>query len=102
VIVSSREKGLIDGYSNRYALCDLSPGEWRQSAGRKPPRIFLRLRHETPAGPADQDFLTPSFKVAVSLTEGAALALASELLSVVATRLKAPPASQDEEKDSEI
>ena len=62
-------------------------------------RIFLQLRHGTPTGPSDQDILTPSFKVAVSLTEGAALALASELLSVVAGRLKAPPASQDEEPE---
>jgi hypothetical protein len=34
----------------------------------------------------EPDILAPSFKVAVSLTEGEALALASELLSVVASR----------------
>lgn len=59
--------------------------------------IFLQLRHSTPTGPTEPDILTPSFKVAVSLTEGAALALASELLSVVTTRRSAPPTSQDEE-----
>jgi hypothetical protein len=48
-------------------------------------RIFLQLRHNTPT---EQDILTPSFKVAVSLTEGDALALASELLSIVSARLK--------------
>jgi hypothetical protein len=62
-------------------------------------RIFLQLRHGTPTGLSDQDILSPSFKVAVPLTEGAALALTSELLSVVAGRLKAPPASQDEESE---
>lgn len=30
-------------------------------------RIFLQLRHETPTGSADQDFLTASFKGAVAL-----------------------------------
>jgi len=62
-------------------------------------RIFLQLRHSTPTGPTDQDILSPSFKVAVPLNEGAALALASELLSIVADRLKAPPVSQDEEPE---
>lgn len=62
-------------------------------------RIFLQLRHATSTGSSDQDILTPSFKVAVSLNEGAALALASELLSVVAGRLKAPPTSEDEEPE---
>lgn len=62
-------------------------------------RIFLQLRQDIPTGSADQDILSPSFKVAVSLTEGAALALASELLSVVAGRLKAPPANQSEEPE---
>lgn len=62
-------------------------------------RIFLRLRREVPTGPDDQNFLSPSFKVAVSLTEGAALALASELISVVAGRRGSPPASQDEEPE---
>jgi hypothetical protein len=62
-------------------------------------RIFLRLRRDVPTGPADQDFLNPSFKVSVALTEGAALALAAELLGVVANRRGAPPASQDEEQE---
>jgi hypothetical protein len=62
-------------------------------------RIFLRLRREVPTGLADSDFLSPSFKVAVSLTEGAALALASELLSVVASRRRTPPISSDEEPE---
>jgi len=62
-------------------------------------RIFLQLRHGTPTGPADQDILAPSFKVAVALTEGTALALASELLSVVAGRLKAPAESFEEEPE---
>jgi hypothetical protein len=59
--------------------------------------IFLQLRHMTPTGSTEQDILTPSFKVTVSLTEGDALALAAELLSVVATRLKAPSSNPDEE-----
>jgi hypothetical protein len=58
--------------------------------------IFLQLRHATPT---EQDILTPSFKIAVSLTEGAALALASELISIVANRRSAPPTSQDEEPE---
>jgi len=62
-------------------------------------RIFLQLRREVPTGSLDQDFLSPSFKVAVSMTEGAALALASELLSVVAARRGAAPASQSEEPE---
>ena len=62
-------------------------------------RLFLQLRHVTSTGSSDQDILTPSFKVAVSLNEGAALTLASELLSVVAGRLKAPPTSEDEEPE---
>jgi hypothetical protein len=64
-----------------------------------PSRIFLQLRHSTPTGPTEQDILPPSFKVAVSLNEGTALALASELVSIVATRLKAPLARQDEESE---
>lgn len=59
-------------------------------------RIFLQLRHETPTGPSDQDFLPPSFKVAVPLSDGVALAIASELLSIVVSRQKASTASQDE------
>jgi len=59
-------------------------------------RILLQLRREVPT---QQDILTPSFKVAVPLTEGEALALAAELLSVVANRRGAPPASQDEEPE---
>ena len=62
-------------------------------------RIFLRLRREVATGPADQDFLSLSFKVAASLTEGAALALAAEPLAVVANRRGAPPASQDGEPE---
>jgi hypothetical protein len=62
-------------------------------------RIFLQLRHSTPTGPTDQDMLSPSFKVAVPLNEGVALALASELLSIVAGRLKAPSASLDVEPE---
>jgi hypothetical protein len=61
--------------------------------------IFLQLRHSTPTGPTEQDILTPSFKVAVALHEGAALALASELVSIVATRLKAPLTRRDEEAE---
>ena len=58
--------------------------------------IFLQLRREVPT---QQDILSPSFKVAVSLNEDTALALASELLSIVVGRLKASPANQDEEPD---
>jgi hypothetical protein len=57
-------------------------------------RMLLQLRHRTPT---EQDILASSFKVAVSLTEGDALALASELVSIVAARLKAPSSRQDEE-----
>jgi hypothetical protein len=46
-------------------------------------RILLQLRREILT---EQDILTPSFKTAVPLTEGEALALAAELLSVVACR----------------
>ena len=59
-------------------------------------RILLQLRHNTPT---EQDILASSFKVAVSLTSGDALALASELLSIVSARLKAPPSRQDEEQE---
>lgn len=59
-------------------------------------RIFLQLRREVPT---QQDILAPSFKTAVSLTEGEALALASELLSVVAGRRGFRPSSQDEEPE---
>ncbi len=61
-------------------------------------RILLQLRHNTPT---EQDILASSFKVAVSLTSGDALALASELLSIVSARLKAPPSRQDEEQELE-
>lgn len=46
-----------------------------------------------------QDILAPSFKVAVALTEGEALTLASELLSVVASLRGVQPSSSDEEPD---
>jgi hypothetical protein len=56
-------------------------------------RILFQLRHHIPT---EKDILASSFKVAVSLTEGDALALASELLSIVSARLKAPSSKQDE------
>ena len=59
-------------------------------------RILLQLRREAPT---QQDILAPSFKAAVSLTEGEALALASELLSVVAGRRGFQSASSDEEPE---
>lgn len=59
-------------------------------------RILLQLRREVPT---PQDILAPSFKVAVSLTEGEALALASELLSVVASRRGFQSSSSGEEPD---
>ncbi len=59
-------------------------------------RILLQLRREVPT---QQDILAPSFKVAVALTEGEALALASELLSIVAARRGFRPANADEESD---
>lgn len=59
-------------------------------------RIFLQLRHETPTGSADQDILTASFKAAVLLNDSAALAIASELISIVVGRQKASAANQDE------
>jgi len=49
--------------------------------------------------PIYQDILAPSFKVAVSLTEDEALALAAELLSVVASRRGFQPESSDEEPE---
>lgn len=57
-------------------------------------RILLQLRREVPT---QQDILAASFKAAVALTEGEALALASELLSVVAARRGFRSASADEE-----
>jgi hypothetical protein len=59
-------------------------------------RILLQLRREVPT---QQDILAPSFKTAVSLTEGEALALAAELLSVVASRRGFQPESSDEEPE---
>lgn len=59
-------------------------------------RILLQFRHEVPT---QQDILAPSFKVAVSLTEGEALALAAELLSVVASRRGFQSTSSDEEPE---
>jgi hypothetical protein len=59
-------------------------------------RILLQLRREVPT---QQDILAPSFKTAVSLTEGEALALAAELLSVVASRRGFQPESCDEEPE---
>src|SRR2546423_3303380 len=50
----------------------------------------LQLRRKVPT---QQDILAPSFKVAVSLTEDEALALAAELLSVVASRRGFQPES---------
>jgi hypothetical protein len=44
-------------------------------------------------------FHAPSFKAAISLTDGEALALASELLSVVAGRRGFQSASSDEEPE---
>jgi hypothetical protein len=64
--------------------------------------IFLQLRHCTPTRLAEQGALTPPFKVAVSLNEGAALVLVSALVSIVATQLKAPPARQDKGPESFI
>lgn len=55
--------------------------------------IFLQLRHLTPT---EQDILASSFKVAVPLTDSEALAVASHLLSVVASRLKASSGREDE------
>jgi hypothetical protein len=46
-----------------------------------------------------QNILAPSFKVAVSLTEDEALALASELLSVVASRRGSQSSRSNEELD---
>jgi hypothetical protein len=46
--------------------------------------------------PTERDILAPSFKTAVSLTEGEALALAAELLSVVASRRGFQPSGPDE------
>ncbi len=62
--------------------------------------IFLKLRHCTPTRLAEQGALIPSFKVTVSLNEGAALVLVSELVSIVATQLKAPLARQDKRPES--
>ncbi len=45
--------------------------------------ILLQLRRDVPT---QQDILAPSFKTAVELSEGEALALAAELLFVVAGR----------------
>lgn len=59
-------------------------------------RILLQLRRDVPT---QQDILAPSFKVAVALTEGEALALASELLFVVASRRGFQPASPDGEPE---
>jgi len=56
----------------------------------------LQLRRKVPT---QQDILAPSFKVAVSLTEDEALALAAELLSVVASRRGFQPESSDEEPE---
>ena len=58
--------------------------------------ILLQLRREVPT---QQDILAPSFKAAVALTEGEALALASELLFVVASRRGLQPANQDEKPE---
>jgi hypothetical protein len=49
-------------------------------------KIILQLRHSIPT---EQDILTPSFKVAVELSDDEILALAGELLSVVTIRKKA-------------
>ncbi len=56
----------------------------------------LQLRRKVPT---QQDILASSFKVAVSLTEDEALALAAELLSVVASRRGFQPESSDEEPE---
>src|SRR2546428_10026766 len=56
----------------------------------------LQLRRKVPT---QQDILAPSFKVAVSLTEDETLALAAELLSVVASRRGFQPESSDEEPE---
>jgi hypothetical protein len=56
-------------------------------------RILLQMRREVPT---EHDILAPSFKTAVSLTEGEALALAAELLSVVAGRRGFQPSDPDE------
>ncbi len=60
--------------------------------------ILLQLRHNTPT---EQDILASSFKVAVSLTPSDALALASELLSIVSARLKSPGSRQHAEQELE-
>ncbi len=59
-------------------------------------RILLQLRREVPTL---QDMLAPSFKTAVSLTEGEALALAAELLTVVASRRGFQPERFNEEPE---
>ncbi len=46
--------------------------------------IILQLRHLVPS---EEDLLTPSFKVAVSLTPAEAIAIASELLNVALPQL---------------
>ena len=65
-----------------------------------PPSICVRsFSPITRKVPTQQDILAPSFKVAVSLTEDEALALAAELLSVVASRRGFQPESSDEEPE---
>ncbi len=59
-------------------------------------RLVLQLRREVPT---QQNILAPSFKVAVALTEGEALALAAELLAVVAARRGVRSTTPDEEPD---
>lgn len=47
-------------------------------------RIVLQLRHQTPT---EEDLLTPSFKVAVTLSPADALLIAHDLLAIAVPRL---------------
>ena len=64
---------------------------WAQCSTQRPSAQYFRS--------IIQVIYHPSFKVAVSLTEDEALALAAELLSVVASRRGFQPESSDEEPE---